>query len=153
MRKKLISLLLVATMALSLTACGGSSEKAAGASETKATEAVASEEKAEGENSTEEGEQKLTVWRWDSFNVDAMKKVLGMIEDKEEEKRKAESSDLKCLRCSAPMAKIGRRKFQMGSETFFFDSHMFDGSMELDVLRCTQCGKVEFFSPKEDGNA
>ena len=85
-------------------------------------------------------------------NVDAMKKVLGMIESKEEEKRKAESSDLKCLRCSAPMAKIGRRKFQMGSETFFFDSHMFDGSMELDVLRCTQCGKVEFFSPKEGGN-
>ena len=86
-------------------------------------------------------------------NVDAMKKVLGLIESKEEEKRKAESSDLKCLRCSAPMAKIGRRKFQMGSETFFFDSHMFDGSMELDVLRCTKCGKVEFFSPKEDVNA
>ena len=82
-------------------------------------------------------------------NVESMKKTLEYIDAEDGAKRQAESSDLKCLRCSAPMAKIGRRKFQMGSETFFFDSHMFAGAMELDVLQCKTCRKVEFFAPEE----
>ena len=84
-------------------------------------------------------------------NAEAMQKVLDRLDGEAEAKQKAESTELKCLRCSAPMAKIGRKKFQMGSENFFFDTHMFEGSMELDVLRCTRCRKVEFFAP-EVGN-
>lgn len=75
MRKKIISLLLVAAMAFSLTGCGGSSEKAAESSETKTTEAEATAGQEEASGGAAEGEQKLTVWCWDSFNVDAMKKA------------------------------------------------------------------------------
>lgn len=80
-------------------------------------------------------------------NVESMQKVLDRIDAQEAEKRKAESTDLKCIRCGAPMAKIGRKKFQMGEENFFFDSHAWAGSLELDVLKCTACRKVEFFAP------
>ena len=75
MRKKIISLLLVAAMAFSLTGCGGSSEKAAESSETKTTEAEATAGQEEASGGAAEGKQKLTVWCWDSFNVDAMKKA------------------------------------------------------------------------------
>ena len=87
-----------------------------------------------------------------AVNVESMKKTLERIDAEEEAKRKAETTNLTCLRCGSPMANIGRKQFQMGQENFFIDTHMFAGSMELDVLRCTKCGKVEFFSPKEGGN-
>lgn len=82
-------------------------------------------------------------------NVDSMKKTLARLEAEEEMKRKAKATNLKCLRCGAPMKKIGRKKFQMGTENFFIDTHVFEGSMELDVLRCSNCRKVEFFTPEE----
>lgn len=82
-------------------------------------------------------------------NSDTMRKVLDRIDAQEEAKRKAESADLTCLRCGAPMAKVGRKKFQLGEENLFFDSHAWDGSLALDVVRCTACRKVEFFIPKE----
>ena len=85
-----------------------------------------------------------------AVNPDAMRKVLDRIDAKEEAKRKAESTDLTCLRCGTSMAKVGRRKFQMGEENFF-DTHRWDGSMELDVVRCPSCFKVEFFMPSLPG--
>lgn len=79
MKKKVISLLLTAAMVISMTACGGSAQTAeteAKAEET-ATEETAAEETTEAAGESEEagsGEaQELTVWCWDSFNVDAMK--------------------------------------------------------------------------------
>lgn len=81
-----------------------------------------------------------------AVNPEHMRKVLARIDAKEDAKRQAESTDLKCIRCSAPMAKVGRKKFQLGEENFFFDSHVWAGSIEFDVLRCTSCRKVEFFS-------
>ena len=85
-----------------------------------------------------------------AVNPDAMRKVLDRIDAKEEAKRKAESTDLTCLRCGTSMVKVGRRKFQMGEENFF-DTHRWDGSMELDVVRCPSCFKVEFFMPNLPG--
>ena len=84
-----------------------------------------------------------------AVNVESMQKILNRLDAEEAAKRKAESTDLKCIRCGQPMAKIGRKRFQMGQENFFIDTHMWEGSMELDVLRCTNCRKVEFFFPEE----
>ena len=83
-----------------------------------------------------------------AVNPDSMRKVLQRIDDKEEAKKRAAATELKCLRCGGDMEKIGRKKFQMGEENFFFDSHMWEGAMELDVLRCPKCRKVEFFQPE-----
>jgi len=80
-------------------------------------------------------------------NPEAMAKVLQRIDDKEEAKKKAASTDLTCLRCGAPMEKLGVKKFQMGEEGFFIGTHRWEGSLELEVLRCSQCRKVEFFQP------
>lgn len=83
------------------------------------------------------------------INPEAMRKVLQRIDDQEEAKKKAAATDLKCIRCGAPMEKIGRKKFQLGEEGFFMDTHIFEGSLELDVLRCSKCRKVEFFAPEK----
>jgi len=82
-----------------------------------------------------------------AVNPEAMQKVLDRIDAKEEEKRKTESTDLKCIRCGAPMAKMGRKRFQMGAENFFFDTHAWEGSIVFEIMRCTACGKAEFFVP------
>jgi len=82
-----------------------------------------------------------------AVNVESMQKSLDRIDAEEAAKRKAESTDLKCLRCGQPMAKVGRKRFQMGEENFFFDTHAWSGSMVFDIMRCTACGKAEFFVP------
>lgn len=43
---------------------------------------------------------------------------------------------LTCLRCGTEMVRVGARKFQMGQETRFFDSHLWEGAMELEVFGC-----------------
>lgn len=55
MKKKIVSVLLAATMVLGLTACGASKDNAA------------SSDKKSGDEKT------LTVWCWDAFNIDAMR--------------------------------------------------------------------------------
>ncbi len=57
MKKKILSLLLMGAMAISLVACGGTSDS----SDSSSTQSGDSEEA-----------QTLTVWCWDSFNMDAM---------------------------------------------------------------------------------
>ena len=51
-----------------------------------------------------------------------------------------------CLRCGAEMVSLGTRDFQLGRETMFFDSHLWEGALELKIFGCPSCGKVEFFS-------
>ena len=87
-----------------------------------------------------------------AVNVESMKKSLARIDAEEAAKHLAESTDLKCLRCGSPMVKIGRKKFQMGEQNFFIDTHALAGSMELDVLQCKTCRKVEFFAPEKGAN-
>lgn len=55
---------------------------------------------------------------------------------------------LTCLRCGDEMVALGTREFQLGRETIFFDSHLWEGAMELEIFGCPSCGKIEFFSEK-----
>ena len=57
MKKKIVALLVSAVMTLSLLACGGGKE----------TSGDSGDDSSKG--------QELTVWCWDAFNVDAMKKA------------------------------------------------------------------------------
>ena len=60
--------------------------------------------------------------------------------------------ELKCLRCNGQMEYQGRRKIQLGEFGLIVGnlSNLFSGAMELDVLVCPNCGKVEFFCPIEE---
>lgn len=81
MKKKLISLLLTAVMVLTLAGCG--SEKAATSdSEDVADPSVEEESVTQDTNdtadTTTEEPVTITVWCWDSFNIDAMKTAAAM---------------------------------------------------------------------------
>ena len=65
----------------------------------------------------------------------------------EREEKQMEQS-LTCLRCGSEMVRLGVQTFQLGRETLFFDSHLFEGGLELEIFGCPSCGKVEFFSEK-----
>lgn len=74
MKKKIVSLLVTAAMALSLAACGNT-DSTSGQVSTQEVEksSVAQQEATE---TTGSGDKNLTIWCWDSFNVDAMKKAI-----------------------------------------------------------------------------
>ena len=67
----------------------------------------------------------------------------------EEQARKDRISDKLCPHCGVPFLKLGRKCFQMGEENFFIDTHLWEGSLELDIFHCPQCRKVEFFLPED----
>ena len=77
----------------------------------------------------------------------AIRDSLSKLERQREEKRQAKLSGMTCLRCGGAMLKMGRHQLQMGEENFFFDTHMFAGSLEVDIHQCEQCRKMEFFAP------
>ena len=79
MKKKVLSILMTAMMALSLAACGSTDNGAAPAAGTESqTQAATESTKTDAEAPA--GEQTLKVWCWDSFNVDAMKTAGAMYE-------------------------------------------------------------------------
>jgi lactose/L-arabinose transport system substrate-binding protein len=81
MKKKVLSILMTAMMALSLAACGNADNSAAPVAGTDSqTQASTESAKTEAEAPATEGEQTLKVWCWDSFNVDAMKTAGAMYE-------------------------------------------------------------------------
>lgn len=83
MKKKLISLLLAATMVLSLGACGNGEKETAGQDSAEKQQESSREEgkeEKETDGTDKEAEQTLRVWCWDSFNVDAMKTAGSMYE-------------------------------------------------------------------------
>ena len=53
---------------------------------------------------------------------------------------------LNCLRCGTEMVRLGVHTFQLGRETLFFDSHLLEGGLDLEIIGCPSCGKVELFS-------
>ena len=57
--------------------------------------------------------------------------------------------ELKCLRCNSQMEFMGREKLQLGEYGPFLGhiSNLIAGAMELDILSCPKCGKVEFYRP------
>lgn len=74
MKKKLISVLLAAAMAVSVTACGSDAKDETTAEPTGETSGGT--ESADAGSGAESADgQTLTVWCWDAFNMDAMKEA------------------------------------------------------------------------------
>ena len=71
MKRKMISVLLAAVMAASLAACGQTQESAAGTGEAEQQSAQSAD--SQQQEAADSQEQTLTVWCWDSSNMDAMK--------------------------------------------------------------------------------
>lgn len=71
MKKKIVALLLTAVMAVSLMACGGTKET--GSTENPEAQSTETQSSDASEEASDASEKTLTVWCWDSFNVDAMK--------------------------------------------------------------------------------
>ena len=70
----------------------------------------------------------------------------------EEEKQAAEvHSGLPCVRCHVPMTPLGRKKFQMGEHSFWGGdhSHLMEGSLEVELLVCPQCRRLEYLLPED----
>jgi len=67
----------------------------------------------------------------------------------DEEKTKVEKkvTDKVCLRCQGKMLDCGPVTFKLGEESFFFSdwNRLMSGSLTMQLLRCEQCGKVEFY--------
>ncbi len=69
MKRKLIGLILSAVLAVSLVGCGGSGDDGT------LTQKSESDNVDTPASASSDDTQSLTVWCWDSFNVDAMKKA------------------------------------------------------------------------------
>lgn len=99
--------------------------------------------------SDERGRKALATGR--AVATDLLRQNLAAQEAEARAKREKTLTDKVCLRCGAPMLSLGRQQFQLGEHTFFMGdmNHLLAGSLTLDVLRCEQCRKVEFFLPEE----
>lgn len=102
MKKKIVALLLTAAMAVSLMACGETKESGSSDSTDNAKAQSTEAQSSDAAEETSDGSEKiLTVWCWDSFNVDAMK-TAGAIYEAEHPDVKIEvvetvSSDIQTL--------------------------------------------------------
>ena len=64
--------------------------------------------------------------------------------------REALKTDKRCLRCGGVMERYGRKKFHLGEESLFGTvarDGLFAAWLTVDVLRCADCGRAEFFLP------
>ena len=76
MKRKLIGLILSAVMAVSLVGCGGSSDDGTTTGTSTDTPTKSESDNADtSATASSDDAQSLTVWCWDSFNVDAMKRA------------------------------------------------------------------------------
>ena len=59
-------------------------------------------------------------------------------------------AELKCLRCGVEMEYSGREKFQLGEESYHSGllAVMTAESMQVDIYKCPDCGKIELFEPR-----
>lgn len=71
MKKRIVAVFLAAVMTASLMACGSGNSTSASAETSDAAGGEQTEDTAQADAA--DGDQTLTVWCWDSFNVDAMK--------------------------------------------------------------------------------
>lgn len=66
----------------------------------------------------------------------------------QEERRRKYATDLTCLRCGGEMFRYGHKLIPLGDEGLL-GPVLRDGFltpwMEVDILRCEQCGRAEFF--------
>ena len=68
-------------------------------------------------------------------------------QEKEREDREQKRTGKTCLRCGGEMLDLGSMKLKLGEETFFFSdwNRLASGSLDVQVLRCEDCGKAEVF--------
>ena len=71
-------------------------------------------------------------------------------QEKEREDREQKRTGKTCLRCGGEMLDLGSMKLKLGEETFFFSywNCLASGSLDVQVLRCEDCGKAEFYIPE-----
>ncbi len=55
--------------------------------------------------------------------------------------------NLKCLRCGTPIKFVKRERLQMGEMGYLVGAwdNLVAGALDVDILACPQCGKLEFF--------
>ena len=72
-------------------------------------------------------------------------------QEKEREDREQKRTGKTCLRCGGEMLDLGSMKLKLGEETFFFSdwNRLASGSLDVQVLRCEDCGKAEFYNPEQ----
>lgn len=64
--------------------------------------------------------------------------------------KEALKTDKRCLRCGGVMERYGRKKFHLGEESLFGTvarDGLFASWLTVDILRCADCGRAEFFLP------
>ena len=66
-------------------------------------------------------------------------------------------SDFNCLRCGTPMHFAGQHRLQLGKTSWLLGdlSNLVAGALDVSIMVCPACGKLEFFSggvPQSSGN-
>ena len=61
--------------------------------------------------------------------------------------------ELNCLRCGTPMQLIKREYLQLGKTGWILGDwgNLLAGALEVDILCCPDCGKLEFFRGEWSG--
>ena len=83
--------------------------------------------------------------------VEQVKRTREEKQEKEREDREQKRTGKTCLRCGGEMLDLGSMKLKLGEETFFFSdwNRLASGSLDVQVLRCEDCGKAEFYIPEQ----
>lgn len=71
--------------------------------------------------------------------------------ERQEKARQALRTGEKCLRCGGPMERCGLKRLHLGEEGLFGPvarDGLFAAWLEVDVHRCAQCGRGEFYLPQ-----
>lgn len=57
---------------------------------------------------------------------------------------------MNCLRCGSPMGYVGDDQIQLGKTGFFMGSlsNLLSGALDVAIMECPSCGKIEFFNPE-----
>lgn len=58
----------------------------------------------------------------------------------------------KCLQCSIPLERIGCDTIQLGKASLPLGSlpHLVAGGLDVLIMACPQCGRIELFRPTEE---
>ncbi len=59
--------------------------------------------------------------------------------------------ELKCLRCGSVMKREKRETLQLGQASWLFGTlgNLISGGIDVDIIACPNCGKLEFFAVRE----
>ena len=71
--------------------------------------------------------------------------------ERQEKARQALRTGEKCLRCGGPMERCGLKRLHLGEEGLFGPvarDGLLAAWLEVDVHRCAQCGRGEFYLPQ-----